>query len=213
MANPIVEHIPVVWRSSMLKFMPQAYMVLICAVSSAACLASDEPTSTGSAKLSAAQAAAPIGEIVALNAGGGDQDYFVADADFELGDILTTSEPVSAGNVFLGGPAAIYSDARQGDHFSYTITGLQPGLLHTIILHFAELHWSLPRQRRFNVSVNGATVLIDFDIVSAANGPLRAVTQVFFKRSDDNGTIKIEFSRGAVDQPMVNGVEVRFISG
>ncbi len=199
----------------MLKFMSQVSMVLVCAVSGAACLASDEPTGTGSAALSAtpAPAAAPPGEIVAVNAGGGDQDYFVADTDFALGDVFTTSQPVSADNVFLGGPAAIYADARQGDHFSYTLTGLQPGLVHTIILHFAELYWSLPGQRRFDVSINGATVLTDFDIVSAANSPLRAVTQVFFERSDDNGTIEIDFSRGAVDQPTVNGVEIRLISG
>jgi len=75
---------------------------------------------------------------------------------------------------------------------------------------------SLPRQvlpGQFYMNTRRCTVLTDFDIVSAANGPLRAVTQLFFERSDDNGTIEIDLSRGAVDQPMINGVEVRFIGG
>jgi len=155
-----------------------------------------------------------VGPLASPNSRRQDQDYFIADEGFALGDVLVnTSQPVSTGNAFLAGPAAIYADARQGDHFSYTLTGLQPGLVHVVILHFAELYWSLPLQRRFDVSINGAPVLTDFDIVSAANGPFRAVTQLFFVSSNADGSIEVEFSRGSIDQPLVSGIEVRFISG
>ena len=71
-------------------------------------------------------------------------------------------------------PASIYSSARTGN-FSYTIPNLAPGAVYSVRLHFAETSTSNANQRRFNVSINGTSVLSNFDIVSVAGSLNKAV--------------------------------------
>src|SRR5207245_2272556 len=59
-----------------------------------------------------------------------------------------------------------------------------------------------------NVAINGTAVLTNFDIVAAAGGKDKAVTQSFTATADGNGQITVSFSQGAADYPLVNGLEV-----
>jgi hypothetical protein len=155
--------------------------------------------------------ALPAGDVYAINAGGPAAGCYTADSNFTGGSVYSnTSQPITFGGAANApAPAQVYQDEREGSQFSYVFTGLQPGILYAEILHFAELYWSLPEQREFNVSINGTQVLQNFDIVGTAGSPFEAVDEFFFIRADANGTIEIDFSRGAVDQPLISGIEIR----
>ena len=66
----------------------------------------------------------------------------------------------------------------------------------------------MPGQRQFNVGINGTQVLTNFDIVAAAGGKDKAVVEAFTATADGNGQITVNFSQGAADYPLVNGIEV-----
>ena len=149
-------------------------------------------------------------DVYAINSGGGAVSGWAADADFLLGSAYANdSKQVSLANLPQDdAPMAVYQDAREGDHFSYVFKTLQPNTIYAVTLHFAELYWSSPNQRQFNVAINGTAELTNFDIVAAAGGPFRATTMSFFVQTDKNGVIEVDFTRGAFDQPTVNAVEV-----
>lgn len=151
-----------------------------------------------------------VGDVFAINAGGPAVGCFSADSNFTGGSVYSnTSQPILFGEAAnYPAPAQVYQDEREGSQFSYIFTGLQPGITYAEILHFAELYWTLPEQREFNVAINGTQVLQNFDIVATAGYPFRAVDEAFFVRADANGNIEIDFSRGAVDQPLVSGIEI-----
>ena len=134
---------------------------------------------------------------------------FVADNDFTGGGVyapgLTVTVPAGLANP---APAAVYQTARQGA-ITYTLPGLVAGNSYTVRLHFAELYFSGTGQRLFNVAINGARVLTNFDIVAAAgNKSLTAVVESFANITPVNNQIVITFSNGITNQPMVNGVEL-----
>ncbi|WP_084735435.1 malectin domain-containing carbohydrate-binding protein [Cystobacter ferrugineus] len=205
-----------------MKVVSQVLVSLLCSASVAGCLSPEEPGGQTDAAFSETAAAVTDGasvertvlpphDVYAVNAGGAAAGGFTADDYFTQGDVFSNvSQPVYTTDVYLAGPPEIYSDARQGGQFGYSFTGLTPGINYAVVLHFAELYFSMPRQRRFNVSLNG-TVHTNIDIVSLAGGPFKATTLLYFVRADTNGIINVDFSRGANDQPMVNGIEVRVI--
>jgi Malectin domain len=155
--------------------------------------------------------ALPLGDVFAINAGGPAVACYSADSNFTGGNVYSnTSQPITFGGASNApAPAQVYQDEREGRQFSYIFTGLQPGITYAEILHFAELYWSLPEQRQFNVAINGTQVLQNFDVVATAGAPFRAVDEFFFVRADANGTIEIDFSSGAVDQPLISAIEIR----
>ena len=149
-------------------------------------------------------------DVYAINAGGGAIDGWTADSNFYLGNTYTNdSQPVSlAGLPQDDAPPAVYQDQREGGHFSYIFTGLQPTTTYQVTLHFAELYWQLPNQRKFNVTINGTPELPDYDIVANAGGPFKAIAVQLFVATDASGELKIDFTRGSMDQPVVNAIEV-----
>ena len=152
---------------------------------------------------------APVTASVAINAGGGTVSNFLADTDFSGGSTYSnTGQAVVTSGVANAAPAAVYQDARQGSSFSYTIGGLTSGSSHTVRLHFAELYFSAAGQRKFNVAINGTTVLSNFDIVGTAGSNFKAVVEPFTATAT-GGQIVVTFSTGSVNQPMVNGIEVQ----
>ncbi len=162
------------------------------------------------ATLAPAQTTTPrANDVYAINAGGPAISGWTADAGFVLGGAYSnTSRQVSLVNLPQDdAPAAVYQDAREGDHFSYIFGALQANTVYAVTLHFAELYFSAPNQRQFNVAVNGMPELTNFDIVAAAGGPFRATTMTFYVAADSTGRLKIDFTRGAYDQPAVSAVE------
>jgi fibronectin type 3 domain-containing protein len=175
-------------------------------------------TSAASAQASAETQPPSSGtSIVSINAGGpaesnsdGGDNSFVADEDYSTGGTtysVTNTITIPSSVATTAAPAAVYQSARQGV-VTYTIPGLTAGSTYTVRLHFAELYFSAAGDREFNVAINGTTVLTNFDIYGTANANYTAVVEQFTATANSGGDIVIAFTDGAIDQPMINGIEV-----
>ena len=82
------------------------------------------------------------------------------------------------------------------------------GALYTVRLHFAENWETGVGARRFNVRINGATVLSDFDVYAAAGNRTYTAVVKEFAAIADQGFIAVDFSPGSASNPMVCGIEV-----
>ena len=156
---------------------------------------------------------APATGSQSLNIGGGQVGVFAADALPNGGSNGTMTTTAAAINVSAANaaPQAIYQSQRFGA-FQRSITGLKPGSLYTVRLHFAELYFGDGRagtgQRMFNVAINGAGVLSNFDVYATAGSAYKAVVRDFQSTADGNGAITVALTNGAADNPMLNGLEV-----
>jgi large repetitive protein len=163
-------------------------------------------------------AASGVTEVIAINAGSAtavpdsaNNATFIADTDFTGGNDDVTNHAITIPTAIasIAAPAAVYADAHQGG-VTYTIPNLSAGNTYTVVLHFAELFFTTPNSRLFNVSINGTQVLTNFDIVAAAgNASFTAAVQTIPNITPLNGQIVIAFTNGAKDQPMVNGIEIQ----
>ena len=143
---------------------------------------------------------------VQINAGGAAVAPFVADTDFTGGATAATSHTIDTSAVTNPAPQAVYQSNHYGN-FTYTIPGLTPSGAYTVRLHFAEEYWTAAGKRVFNVSLDGAQVLTNFDIVAVAGAEYKAVVEQFSATASSSGTIAIQFSN-VVDNAQVNGIEV-----
>ena len=175
-------------------------------------------TSAASAQATATtQAPASNSGYVSINAGGpavsnasGGDNSFVADEDYSSGgttDSVTNAIMIPASVAAVAAPASVYQDARQGV-VTYTIPGLTSGTNYIVRLHFAELYFSAAGDRDFDVAINGAAVLTNFDIFATAGASYTAVVEQFTEPANSSGDIVIAFTNGADNQPMINGIEV-----
>ena len=150
------------------------------------------------------------GTIAADDSGG--VSSFAYDTGFSGGYTSVTSDPIDTSGVSNPAPQAVYQTFRYGGYwsssFNYALGNLTPGTSYTVRLHFAEPSYSNAGQRQFNVSINGTQVLTNFDIAATAGGKDKAVVEAFTATADSNGQITVNFSQGAADYPLVNGIEV-----
>jgi fibronectin type 3 domain-containing protein len=149
------------------------------------------------------------GGAAVSNSGGGDNS-FVADEDYSAGGTIysvTNTITIPASVATIAAPAAVYQDARQGT-VTYTIPGLTAGSSYIVRLHFAELYFSAAGAREFDVAINGATVLTNFDIYATAGANFTAVVEQYIATANSSGDIVIAFTNGAVNQPSINGIEI-----
>jgi YD repeat-containing protein len=152
----------------------------------------------------------PTQAVFQINAGGGAAGSYIADTDFTGGASASTSNAISVTGVANPAPQAVYQSERYANgagSFSYTLPGLTAGATYTVRLHFAEFYWTTVGQRIFNVTINGAPVLNDFDIIAAAGAPLTAIAKSFTTTATSGGTIVIGFST-VVDNAKISGIEV-----
>jgi hypothetical protein len=145
----------------------------------------------------------------AINAGGGMQGSFLDDTEFtaDSGGTFTTTNPIDTSAVTNPAPQAVYQSERWGN-FTYTLSGLTPGLSYTVRLHFAEIVFTAAGKRQFNVDINGQRVLTNFDVFAAAGAANKAVIEEFAAQADGQGRIVAQFITGAVDNPKLSGLEV-----
>jgi hypothetical protein len=131
---------------------------------------------------------------------------FLADANFaggtQAGAVTATIDTSSVTNP---APQAVYQSERYGN-FTYTFTGLTTGLSYKVRLHFAETYWTAVGQRRFNVFINGAQVLTNFDIIAAAGAPNKAVIKEF-NNTAGSGQIVIQYAT-VTDNAKSSGIEI-----
>jgi hypothetical protein len=138
-----------------------------------------------------------------INAGGwpytdGSGKTWSGDYDFSGGATAQTSANITSTNA-----PTLYQSCRWGA-FSYHWN--VPNGNYTVNLKFAEIYFTTPGSRVFNVAINGASVLTNFDIV-AQGGAFTAVDKSFLV-TVTNGQISIQFNPGSADLPLVSGIEV-----
>jgi CubicO group peptidase (beta-lactamase class C family) len=158
--------------------------------------------------------------LAQINAGGPAAPPFSADRDFVGGSTISHPNAIDTTNVVFNdstypAPMETYQSARIGN-FTYTITGLAPGSAHTVRLHFAETYFSTVGSRVFNITINGAPVLSNFDIVQAvqtetkgAKGWNTAIVETFEGvLANSSGTYDIQFT-SVVNNSLVSAIEVQ----
>ncbi len=128
---------------------------------------------------------------IRINCGGAAVAPFSADANFSGGKSYSTTSGIgNAGSV----PGAVYQTERSGGAFSYTVNGLQANASYIVQFHFAEIFWNSSGSRLFNVSVNGAQVLKNYDIFVKAGGANKAIVESVTAAATSAGAIAIAFS-------------------
>jgi hypothetical protein len=144
------------------------------------------------------------GALLQIDAGSGAVSPFIADTDFNNGNVYSTHTAVSTTGVANAAPAAVYQSVRWAPSFTYIVPGLAAGSSYTVRLHFAELSWTAAGQCVFNVAINGTRVLSNFDIF-AAIGEYKALVEQFTATADSLGQVTISFSKGTADNPEAAG--------
>lgn len=132
---------------------------------------------------------------------------FSADAYYiknGTGGTNSVADAIDTSGVTDPAPQAVYQTERWGP-VTYTIPGLATGSSCKVRLHFAELTGYTTGQRRFNVAINGQTVLSNFDIYATAGGKDKAIVEEFTTPPNTDGTVTIAFS-GALAK--CDGIEV-----
>ncbi len=159
-----------------------------------------------------AQTPIPGALIKAINAGGGASGSYVADTNFDIGNQYSdTSTAIDTSGDPNPAPQAVYQTCRWNAAFTYTVPGLTAGTQYIVRLHWAELTWQAAGQRKFNVAINGVTVLSAFDVF-AAGGYKKAVARTFTSVANSSGQIVIAFSQGGADNPFISGIEILSVS-
>jgi hypothetical protein len=146
-----------------------------------------------------------------IRCGGGDSNGFQADIGYDNGmtestkDVIDLKTPNAA-------PLAIYQAERYGE-FTYTIPLKPVPGGYTVRLHFVETKYSAAGQRKFNIDINGTSVVSDFDIFAEAGAKDKAVVKDFpHIVPGADGKISIWFHKGSADNAKINGIEI-FPSG
>jgi hypothetical protein len=143
--------------------------------------------------------------VLSINCGGAaftgaDGTNWSADQNYSGGDLLYTSSAINN-----TADLALYRSARQGlyDDFSYTMP--VPNGSYTLRLSFAESRYTAKGQRVFNVNVNGAPVLSNFDVL----GEVAAYTALdkHVPISVSNGMLRIDVV-GVVGRGMLSGIQL-----
>ncbi|WP_165917366.1 malectin domain-containing carbohydrate-binding protein [Flaviaesturariibacter aridisoli] len=103
---------------------------------------------------------------------------------------------------------ALYQTERWGYNFGYAFP--VPSGQYKVVLHFAEMYWTTAGSRVFDVSIEGAKKLDNYDIVAKV-GTLTATTETFTVSVTD-GLLNIDFSSlavdGGVDNAKVSAIEI-----
>jgi endo-1,4-beta-xylanase len=159
--------------------------------------------------LNALNAASPGTNTISINAGGSASGSFAADNSFSGGSTFSTTNTINTSQISGAvPPQSVFQTERFGE-FTYTISGLVAGKAATVTLFFEESFWTAAGQRKFNVVINGATVLTQFDIFAAAGGANRAIARTFNTTASASGQVVIQFAKGGgPDNPKICGITV-----
>jgi hypothetical protein len=140
-----------------------------------------------------------------INCGGADYTavdgtQWVGDYYFNGGDLLYTSDAIVNSQ-----DLPLYRSARAGlwADFAYNIPAANGS--YSVTLHFSEIQFWNKGDRVFNVAINGATVLSNFDIL--ANAAPRAALTRQFPVTVTNGAIQIAVN-GVTRRGLLNGIQI-----
>jgi hypothetical protein len=122
-----------------------------------------------------------------------------ADEDFIGGSTVSTTTAING-----TATPVVYQTARQGSP-TYTLPVGNGN--YTVVLKFADLQYQGVGKRQFNVTINGAQVLTNFDIVAAAGAGYTAVDESF-PVTVTGGAITIGLTTGTAGVALINGIDV-----
>jgi alpha-L-fucosidase len=103
-------------------------------------------------------------------------------------------------------PAALFNNERYGT-ISYTIPGFTAGSAYNVTLYFAETYLTSSGGRLFNVTINGAAALSNFDIYANAGAQNKAIAKSFMTTADSSGQIVIQFT-AVTENAKINGIAI-----
>jgi hypothetical protein len=145
----------------------------------------------------------PGSVVAAINAGGAayiaaDGTPYTADTGFDGGSTQVSTHT-------LGGTAdgTLYNDWRFGN-FAYHIPVFDGA--YTVELQFADTYNNAVGQRIFDVAIEGATVLNDFDIIASVGADVATVRHFDVNVSD--GTLDIVFANGSAGSARIDAIRV-----
>jgi len=142
-----------------------------------------------------------------LNAGGPWKSPYLADTGyFSGGSTYSVTQPIDRSAVTNPAPEDTYRTERYGN-MTYTLPGLVSGATYTVRLHFAENYVSGVGQRRFNVAINGTTVLTNYDILLEAGAKHKATIKEFNATANTSGQITVQFT-SVINNAKISGIEV-----
>jgi hypothetical protein len=168
------------------------------------------PLATNTPTLTPTPSPIPGTVVKAINSGGGATGNWLADTNFDSGNMYSDTSTAIDTSGWLDpniAPQIVYQTVRWNTAFTYNVNGLTANTNYVVLLHFAELSLNAVGARKFNVAINGTTVLSAFDVVAAA-GFKHAIGKWFNATSNGSGVIVIAFTNGGADNPMVSGIEI-----
>jgi hypothetical protein len=151
----------------------------------------------------------PSGPFISINSGGDAVGAFVPDTGVTGGNLAPMSSATIDRSLIPTPkpPVSVYQSERWGT-MTYRVPGMVAGSAHKVRLHFAELYFSAAGQRKFHVNINGTRVMTDYDIFAATGAKNKAIRRNFNATANAQGEIVIEFLRGSVDQPKIDGIVI-----
>ena len=152
-------------------------------------------------------------QVYQINCGGSAASPYTADQYYSGGTARTVTNSITTTGVTNPAPQAVYQAERYGT-VTYTLPSLTAGASYTVRLHFAELYWTATGKRKFNVAINGTTVLSNYDIYAATGARYKAVVKEFTATANTSGTDRDQVhdryrqcnNRGYPDHPAVTVV-------
>lgn len=144
--------------------------------------------------------------VTAIDAGGAAAGTYVADTGFAGGTANAVINAIDMSQVAYPAPESVYQSWRSGD-FTYTVSGLTAGLTYTVRLDFSENVATAAGQQVFSATLNGKTVLQNFDVFAAAGGSFKAIERDFTAAADRFGRVVVKFT-SVVGSARVNGITV-----
>jgi hypothetical protein len=118
----------------------------------------------------------------------------------------SVSSSITISGITAPAPQRVYQSERYGNS-TYTFPNLTAGGSYQVRLHFAELYWTASGRRRFNVVINGTTVLSNLDIYATTGGRYRAMLREFTTSANASGQIVINFQT-VTDNATIEGIEI-----
>ena len=149
----------------------------------------------------------PASGTVQINAGGAAVSSFLADQDFTGGSVIATTDSIQTVNVPKGVPMGVFEDSRTGT-FTYTVKGFKTGSKHTVTLYFLEPTYDGVGLRLFNVSINGTSVLSNFDVFLAAGDMDTPVSEAVSVAADSTGQYAIAFTP-VLNDAVLSGLQIK----
>jgi hypothetical protein len=156
---------------------------------------------SGTASVTVAQAT-----VYQINNGGSASSPFTADQYYSGGRTYSVSSTINTTGVTDPAPQSVYRTERYGT-MTYTLPNLTPGASYKVRLHFAEIYWTATGRRRFNVTINGTTVLSNYDIYAETGARYKAVVKEYTATANSSGQIVIQFTT-ITDNAKIGGIEV-----